>query len=230
MIKTVIFDIDGTMYSYQHSNKIALQELGVFCLNHLGWDAETFDRLFKQAQQLVKKRVNMDCCVNHNRLIRFQCMLELERKPLFPYAIEMYHCYWDSFLNAMKPEPGLLKFIKYIAGKGIKIGIGTDMTSYIQYQKLERLSVLPWISWIVSSEEAGVEKPGSKFFQLCLEKAATAPDECLFIGDHLEKDVLGPVSQGMKAAWYHSGQHSDNNDYRVIHSYLACIDKPEFFI
>lgn len=33
------------------------------------------------------------------------------------------------------------------------------MTAYIQYKKLESLGVTPYIDFMVSSEEAGVEKP-----------------------------------------------------------------------
>lgn len=222
MIKTVIFDIDGTMYSYETANKIARDALKQYCFAQLGWDAQKFDRLFQQAQAVVKRRINQDCCVNHNRLIRFQCMLELDQKPIFPYALQMYHCYWDTLLEVMRPEPGLLEFIKALSVKGIRIGIGTDLTAYIQFRKLNRLGVSDYISWMVSSEEAGVEKPDPRFYQLCLEKAGAVPSECMFIGEHFEKDVIGSAKSGMKAVWYHPEalmEDTDSGGYDLLACY-----------
>ena len=41
-----------------------------------------------------------------------------------------------------------------------------------------------------------------------LEKLDVLPEETLFIGDNLKKDVLGPIEYGMKALWY----SKTNND------------------
>ena len=40
-----------------------------------------------------------------------------------------------------------------LKAKGVGIGIGTDMTAYIQYEKLEKLGLAPYIDWIVTSKE-----------------------------------------------------------------------------
>lgn len=68
--------------------------------------------------------------------------------------------------------------------------------------KLETLGLLPFFSFVVSSEEAGVEKPHPGLFALCAEKAGVSPEECLFVGDSLKGDVLGAENAGMRALWY----------------------------
>lgn len=40
------------------------------------------------------------------------------------------------------------------------------MTAYMQYRKLEKLNLLPLIQFMVTSEEAGAEKPDMKFFEI----------------------------------------------------------------
>ena len=105
----------------------------------------------------------------------------------------MYHLYWDSLLSSARPEEGVLQLMQLLKTKGIGIGIGTDMTAYIQYEKLEALGVSSYIDWIVTSEEAGAEKPAERFFALCAEKAGADPSQCIFIGDTLEKDVEGAL-------------------------------------
>ena len=44
------------------------------------------------------------------------------------------------------------------------------MTAYVQYRKLEAIGVTSYIDFIVTSEEAGAEKPHYHFFDICVEK------------------------------------------------------------
>lgn len=225
MIKAVIFDIDDTLYDFENTNKKAMQALEVYCKEKLQLENPLFMNIFKEAQMLVTQRVKCDCATVHNRLIRFQCMLELVKKPLFPHAMEMYKAYWGTLLAHAKPEPGVIALMKLLKSKGIYIGIGTDMTALIQYKKLEKLQVASMIDAIVTSEEAGVEKPDTKFFKLCVQKTGFAPEECLFIGDNLEKDVRGPQEIGMQSIWYRKEPLQTNEDYRgvQIKCYEDCI-------
>lgn len=209
MIKAVFFDIDNTLYSYDIGNEAGMEALAVYGERVLCTEREEFLKVFRQAQQLVKERVGMDCAAVHNRLIRMQCILELLGKPLFPHARTMYHLYWDCLLASARLEEGALGFIQALKAGGIGIGIGTDMTAYIQYEKLERLGVAPYIDWIVTSEEAGAEKPADRFFALCAQKAGADPGECVFIGDSLEKDVKGALRNGFKGVWYHKNPTED---------------------
>ena len=151
-----------------------------------------------------------------------QCILELLGKPLFPHATVMYHLYWDSLLSSARPEEGVLQLMQLLKTKGIGIGIGTDMTAYIQYKKLEVLGVSSYIDWIVTSEEAGAEKPAGRFFNLCAQKAGAAPSQCAFIGDSLEKDVEGALKNGFKGVWYHKNPTEDEKrSYPVIDSFCG---------
>lgn len=172
--KSGIFDIDNTLYSYDRGNEAGMKALTVYGETVLQMDRETFVKVFRQAQQLVKERTGADCAAVHNRLIRMQCILELLGKPLFPHATVMYHLYWDSLLSSARPEEGVLQLMQLLKMKGIGIGIGTDMTAYIQYKKLEVLGVSSYIDWIVTSEEAGAEnRPDVSL--ICARKGRSSP-------------------------------------------------------
>ncbi|MCI9139054.1 MAG: HAD family hydrolase [Lachnospiraceae bacterium] len=202
MIKAVIFDIDNTMYSYNDGNKKAMEALLSYGKDVWGLEREEILRVLEKSQEVVKTRLGHDCAAVHNRLIRYQIFLELLDKPMFPYALEMYHKYWDTLIENALPEPGLLELLMELKNREIRIGVGSDMTAYIQYRKLKVLGVAPYIDFIVTSEEAGVEKPDPHFFQCCVQKAKSENKECLFVGDHYEKDVAGALNSGLQAAWY----------------------------
>ena len=129
-----------------------------------------------------------------------QNMLEQWGKPLFPHLKKLYHLYWDTLLEVSRPEAGSLEAVKTLYEMGISIGIGTDMTTRMQYEKLEHLGFAP--SHIVTSQEAGFEKPHPEVMALCVRKAGCAPEECVFVGDTFKKDVLGALDAGMHAVWY----------------------------
>ena len=76
------------------------------------------------------------------------------------------------------------------------------MTARIQFKKLEVLGLLLYVDFLVSSEEAGAEKPEASFFARCVEKSGCRAEECLFVGDSMRKDVQGAMDAGLQAAWY----------------------------
>lgn len=225
MIKSVIFDIDNTMYSYDQADKAAMEALLGYCRQVLSLDPVTMKEELFRAQKELIQRLGTNSSAIHNRLIRFQTVLEKTGGLDLTEALKMYHIYWDTFIDAMIPEPGLKEFLSALSANGISMGIGTDMTSYIQFKKLEKLDVLHDISYVVTSEEAGAEKPSSVFFDLCLEKAECEAKECVFIGDSLKKDVEGAKTGGMMGILYCPGRNRKEvgPGYPVITSYWECL-------
>ena len=201
MIKAVIFDIDNTLYSYDHAHEYGWTALCAYAGEHLGMDADRFKQEIAKAAADVKERLDADCAALHNRTLRFQVMLERNHLPLI-HAEPMGKLYWDTLIRHSAPEPGILTCLAKLKEAGYTLGIGTDMTVIYQLKKLEHLQMLPFFDFIVSSEEANVEKPHEKLFRLCAAKAGVSPDACLFIGDNLKKDVLGPRNMGMRSLWY----------------------------
>ena len=229
-IKTVIFDLDGTMYDYVLCNRAGLDALEAYCGEQFGLEHRGFDEAFRLADDNLQQRIGYSCASVHNRLIRFQCMLELLEKPLFPHALTMYHCYWDTFLAAMRPYEGLKECLRHLNQRGLTTAVGTNMTAYVQYQKLEQLEVTEFIRWMVTSEEAGTEKPDPGFYRLCIEKSKNRPEECLFIGDHPQCDVAGPEQAGMQALLFRplkAGTIPDGGNHRQITSFTELTGKTE---
>ena len=74
---------------------------------------------------------------------------------------------------------------------------------------------------MVSSEEAGVEKPNPKIFHDCLNKLHVRPNEALFIGDSFERDVCGAHAAGLIPFWLNTtNQPAPEADFRYkeLHS------------
>ena len=201
MIKAVIFDIDNTLYGFDKANAAGIAAVAEYACRELNISAEDFSALHKKTQERLNQRMGK-VAATHNRLIRYQNMLEELHLPLSPHVLKMEALFWDTLLEKAELTEGAEELFRTIKRMGILIGIGTNMTARMQFRKLEKLGLLPYTDFVLTSEEAGMEKPDPLFYEFCAEKAGCASGECLFIGDSYSHDARGAVRSGMKALWY----------------------------
>ena len=201
MIRTVIFDIDDTLYDYLGANEKALDALSAYAQEQFGWGPGRAGQLSVEMMHRLHAQMG-DVSAYHNRAIRFQNILEEHGLPLSPHAVRMTDLYWKTLVDASVPSPGAAETMRALNERGIRIGIGTDMTTYIQLYKLEHLGLLQYVDFVVTSEEACAEKPSADFFACCVRKSGCRPEECLFVGDNYRKDYQGARNAGMQALWF----------------------------
>ena len=222
MIKAVIFDLDNTLYNFDAANEFGIRALAAYTEPVFGWDYPRMKDLYEESREKLTERMG-DVGSAHNRLLRFQNLLEEKKLPLHPHALEMAKAYWRGVLDNMASSPGAREIMEELRRMGVRIGLGTDMTAYMQYEKLIRLGLMEYMDFIVSSEEAGTDKPGNAFFMLCARKAGCLPGECLFIGDNIVRDYGGAAAAGMQARWFIPPWKQKNH---LRHSETSFADKP----
>lgn len=200
MLRAVIFDVDNTLYDYDQANEQAFQAVTDYAQEILGIPAEDFPALHQEADELLRLRTGRLCAAIHSRLLRYQLVLEEAGRPL-RHARQMTERYWSVFLSAMEPDPAAAACLDQLKAAGYILGIGTNMTADYQFAKLERLGLLDKLDFVVTSEEAGAEKPEGRLFACCVEKAGCQAAECVFVGDNWEMDILGAERAGLRPVW-----------------------------
>jgi putative hydrolase of the HAD superfamily len=70
-----------------------------------------------------------------------------------------------------------------------------------------KLGLQPYLNFKVTSAEVGYDKPRPEIFLAALKKAASKPEEALYIGDQYQIDIVGARGVGIKALLI------DRNDY-----------------
>ena len=201
VIRTVIFDVDDTLYDFHHADHIAVEKLISYTAEQFGWSREEYLNRQKNAMADVR-RFTETSGGYRTRILRYQRMLESAGLPIWPHALAMCRIYIETLLDNMIPEKGIAEWMGSLKKQGIRIGIASDATTLQQFLKLEKLGLLPFIDFMVTSEEAGTEKPSARFFERCSEKCLCDPDEVMFIGDNPEKDYAGAEHAGYHAVWY----------------------------
>lgn len=200
MYKAIILDLDDTLYDYKRINKQALHHLTEYTCKRYHIAPKRFEEVLTQAKMDTKSLLG-NTGSSHNRILYFQKALEyLGEKPI-EGALDMYEVYWSYMLEHMVLRSGAKEMLQYCQEKNIRIGICSDLTAHIQHRKLRHLGIGSYIDAIVTSEEAGCDKPAPVMFQLILNKLSVKADEALFIGDDFGKDVAGACSAGMTGVW-----------------------------
>jgi putative hydrolase of the HAD superfamily len=197
--KGVLIDLDNTLYPYHVNHERALATCRELCESKMNISPSQFDEAYAAGRAAIHALLEGQAS-SHSRLLYFQQVSEL----LFgstdvSFALDMEACYWNSFLEEMELFPEAKDFLQNCANQGLKICIVTDLTAQIQMRKWQKLNLDGLIHFLLSSEEAGIEKPASKIFEIALQKMELSKEEVVMIGDNHKKDVLGAQEAGIVA-------------------------------
>ncbi len=211
MIKAVIFDLDNTLYDYDKCHEIAMEKVEEYACKRYLLSHAKFTDAFKAARDEVKERLESTASA-HNRMLYMQLFLEkIDRKPL-DGALELYNTYWDEFLDNIRLFGYVRPLMEWLKNKGIRIAILTDLTANIQHRKLYKLDLKDYIDVLVTSEEAGQEKPSKTIFEIALNKLCLSPSEVIMVGDSTSKDIVGSEKVGINALLFKKELKDDIED------------------
>ncbi len=211
MIEAIIFDLDDTLYAYEPLDKKAGSKVEKFICEALSISKEQYKEAYRFGRNKTKEGLS-EVGAGHNRLLYFQKTLEYLGVAPMPLSLQMYEQYWGTFLQEMQVFPGVKELFSFLKEKEIPIVICTDLTAHIQHRKIEALGIAPDIRYLVSSEEAGKEKPAKEMFALCLEKLQMQPENVWYVGDSFQKDIKGAASAGMKPIWFYPKEDSQEEN------------------
>lgn len=200
-IKGILLDLDDTFYDYSPCHESAfLACFELFKSKNLIKNLDEYKMAYKDAQSRLKANTSNQAA-SHNRVLYFQFILE-DLNIFDPeLTLSLYDTYWNTFLDNMKLFPNFTDFIKKAKENNVKIAIVTDLTAHIQNRKLIKLRLNKYIDFLISSEEAGAEKPTPIMFELALKKLGLKSNEVIFIGDNFKKDIEGAKSQSICPYW-----------------------------
>ncbi|MBI5196132.1 MAG: HAD family hydrolase [Nitrospirae bacterium] len=196
--KGILLDLDNTLYPYQITHQQAISTVTAAVSGKFSIDEDTIEKAFKEARQEIHTALS-ETAASHNRLLYFQRMFEHLKINPMKYAMHAYNIYWDTFLEKMKPYDNAYDFLELV--KDRKICILSDLTAHIQYRKIEKLGLSGYAGYLVTSEEAGKEKPHPWIFRLALEKMGFTVNEVCMIGDSFSKDIAGAANLGIYSFW-----------------------------
>lgn len=187
----ILFDTDNTLYPYDPAHSAAQQAVKEKMMSTFSISAKDFDIAYSEARKQIKARLG-NTASSHSRLLYLQRMLEimgLGSQVLL--ALDFEQTYWRTFLANAKLFDGVKELLDDLRLLGIPTAIVTDLTAQIQFRKVVYFGLDNYFNFIVTSEEAGFDKPHEAPFRIALEKMQPKGECIWMIGDNPINDIGG---------------------------------------
>jgi HAD superfamily hydrolase (TIGR01549 family) len=195
--RAIIFDTDNTLYAYQPSHRAAMSAIRSKAAELLGLKEAAFDAAFDEARSQIKTQLGHSAS-SHSRLLYLQRTLELLKLGTqILLTLDLEQTYWRTFLSHSRLFPDVKEFLLDIKSDGVASAIITDLTAQIQFRKIVYFGLDNHFDYVVTSEEAGQDKPHSAPFALTIKKLGLAPEDLWMIGDDPIADIFGARQHGI---------------------------------
>ena len=200
MIKAAVFDLDDTLFDSTDLSTHA-RRAAVRAMIGLGLPV-TFDEAYQVLTEVVQEYGS-----NYNN--HFDQMLKRLGHYSKMYVSAGVIAYHDVKFSSIRPFPDVIPTFIELKRLEIKICVLTDGDALKQYEKILRLRIQDFLDDIIITEEVGIRKPNPKVFELALSRLSIEPNECFYIGDNYERDIVPCIELGIRTALIHRGGKYD---------------------
>jgi len=212
MIKTILFDLDGTLLDTAPDLAWALnqtrQEQG---LNDLPYETIR-PAVSHGGQALIELGFKIsveDDSYNH----------------LYKRLLEIYQ---ENLANKTRLFPGMEKVLQFIEGQQLQWGIVTNKPAWLTDPLLEQLDLLTRSCTTISGDTTPNRKPHPEPMLLACRQSQSNPEECLYVGD-AQRDIEAGKRAGMTTLLALYG-YILPGDQPELWGADASLDKPEDLI
>ena len=206
MMKSVIFDLDGTLLDRDASVEqfISMQ----------------YDRLSEHLSHIPKsdyiaRFIELDCHghvwkdkVYQALVTEFSIEVMSWQALLEDYEMRFqFHCVPFQFLTEMLNE---------LKQKGYLLGIITNGRGQFQARVVDGLGIRDYFDALLISEVEQVRKPQVEIFQRALDRLGVSALNSVFVGDHPEADIVGAKGAMMKTIWKRNSSWTEAKEADAI--------------
>ena len=226
MFKGILIDLDNTLYDYAPAHQAALNGVLKFLSPKTKTSSQELEGYYHKARRQIHSELRGNAS-SHNRLLYFQRMFEMMKHQPLTHALEAYDVYWGTYIENIFLFKGVREFLE--KNKKKKICLVTDLTADVQHRKLTALGLMDYFDSVVTSEEAGRDKPAREIFLLALRKIGLKARDVCMIGDDYEKDIRGALRLKIHSFWLNRNGQKKKLEKNVIpfkdfHELLILLD------
>jgi putative hydrolase of the HAD superfamily len=204
MIKAVFFDWFNTLARYEppryklHSQ--ACRELGVevspeaIMRGVLTADGYFFEENIKSPVEKRNPEEKTNVYIRYQEMLLTEAGAKVDREVLLKIMARVHQLFkgasWALFDDVISTLETLKKRKLVL---GLLTNASRDMVSVHRQMGLE-----PYLDFVVTSEEAGGDKPQPPIFLMALERSGASASEAIHVGDQYKIDIVGAKGVGIK--------------------------------
>ncbi|HXQ93961.1 MAG TPA: HAD family hydrolase [Thermoplasmata archaeon] len=214
----VLFDMDDTLFDHTFALRGALARV---------WRDDpplrrrpfrsvltTYTRLLDEIhpEVLQHRRTHAEA-----RQERFRRLFDWAGVPRSPAEFEELSVRYRTEYQALRrPVPGALTLLRSLRGRAT-VGVVSNNHTTEQRDKMAATGLVEFVDFLVTSEDAGSEKPAPAIFRTALQLANRGPDEAVMVGDTWSTDIVGARALGIRAVWLNrAGQARPDSASEVL--------------
>ncbi len=202
-VQFIYFDLDDTLLDHRTAERNALADVHHhfdehFVRHGIEHVRDTYNEL---NMALWRRYGDGEIAREELQRLRFEQLLmaleidSLTHDTLGEYYLSAYERHWELFDGAPEAFHAL--------ADAYPVGILTNGFAELQRAKLARFPEIgDRLDALVISDEVGYPKPHPRIFAYAAEKAQTAPEDILFVGNSYHSDVCGGYDAGWQVAWF----------------------------
>jgi len=196
--KYLWFDLDNTLLNFHASSKVSFRQMME------SWNLDGDLAAYKAYSVFNKK-----CWSDYEQGIIDQRTLKKIRFQQYFDSIghdfnglEANMIYLQGIIDNPVPIDGAESLLAFANKNGYICDVITNGMKEAQRPRISKINWNQHFRHIFVSDEIGVAKPQTRFFEHCLKAAGAPPkDEILVIGDSIETDILGAKNYGVTSCW-----------------------------
>jgi putative hydrolase of the HAD superfamily len=193
MIKAVFFDIDDTLYDTSGFARLA-RKAALNAMIDAGLPL-SHDEAYILLREIIKEKGS-----NYDRHLNVLTKKVFgEEKPLL-VAIGMI-TYHNVKFALLRLFPETMSTLIHLKSHGYHLGVISNGITIKQYEKLVRLGLHHFFDSVITSQEAGVEKPDVAIFELAMKTMGCKAENSVMIGNNFNDDIIGAIDAGMSAVY-----------------------------
>lgn len=182
MIRTVLFDLDGTLADTAPDLAYALNTL----LGEHGRPALPYPRIRPVASHGAAALIELGFGIART---------DPHFVPLRERFLEIYRAH---LTRETRLFPGMPELLDALAARGLNWGIVTNKPAFLTDPLVEQLGLRDDLACVVSGDTTANRKPHPEPMLHACQLAGSRPEECLYIGD-AARDIEAGKAAGMQA-------------------------------
>jgi putative hydrolase of the HAD superfamily len=217
--KHIYFDLDRTLWDFEANALETFRDIfEKYKLQHIFDSFEAFHQTYKKHNEKLwldyreQKITKQD--LRNRRFVLTLNEFGVEDDKLAQQL-------GDDYI-ALSPQktrlfPGTHEVLDYLTEKQYKLHIITNGFNEVQFIKLKNSKLEHYFSKVVTSENAGAQKPHPEIFHYALSSVHARKQESLMIGDDLTGDIIGAKKYGIDQVFcnFIGQQHKEQPTYEI---------------
>ncbi len=217
--KHLFFDLDRTLWDFDKNTEKTLKELfRDFNLRNTFGDFLFFKARYEYHNKKLWAAYYQDR-IKKDELIYRRFYLTLKEAGLdnIVLAKEIAQDFLEFGALQTETFPNTHQSLEYLKSKNYELHIITNGFNGIQELKLKNSKLDSFFNKIITSEDAGANKPHAKIFEFAFKLTGALSTNSIMIGDDLNTDIKGARDIGMDHVFFNPkrANHNETTTYEI---------------